>query len=129
MAGRFGGRVYRKGPGAAGLLLALLAVAGYAEPLAGAPADEPAANPRMARLFKIDLPITGATTERLKNSVRDAVKKVQAEGGRPTLIFEFTVPKGQSEFGRGSELGAAHDLARFLTSGELSGIPRVAYVS
>jgi membrane-bound serine protease (ClpP class) len=111
--------------------MALVAIASVGWALSAAkaaPPDEPAANPRMARLFKIDLPITGTTTERLKSTVRDALKRIDGEGGRPVLVFEFDVPKGQSAFGRGSELGAANDLARVLTSAELSGIPRIAYV-
>ena len=44
------------------------------------------------------------------------------------LIFEFDVPKGQKNFGRGSEFGAAHDLANFLSSEELNAVRTVAYL-
>ena len=44
------------------------------------------------------------------------------------LIFEFEVPKGQKNSGRGSEFGAAHDLADFLSSEELNTVRTVAYV-
>jgi membrane-bound serine protease (ClpP class) len=83
---------------------------------------------RVGRLFKIVLPITGRTTERLRQPVLKAIEKAQAENVRPVLIFEFSVTKGQSEYGRGSLIGNAYDLADFLSSGSLNAATTVAYV-
>ncbi len=68
----------------------------------------------VGRLFRVVLPITDQTITRLEQAVSRVVEKARAEGVRPVLIFEFTVLKGQSEYGRGTTIGNAYDLARFL---------------
>jgi membrane-bound ClpP family serine protease len=122
---------------AAGLFACLSAPA-----YGGAPADkkpvpkktiaaasaEAAPPKRVGRLFKIVLPITGRTTERLRQPVLKAIEQAEAEQAHPVLIFEFAVPKGQSYFGRGSKIGNAYDLADFLSGGTLNAATTVAYV-
>ncbi len=48
------------------------------------------------------------------------------EAGRPVVVFEL-VPT-RSKFGEGTEFGRALDLARYLSSRELSAIKTVAYI-
>lgn len=83
---------------------------------------------RMGRLFRVTLPITGRTTERLRQPVLKAIEKAQADNLQPVLIFEFAVEKDQSEYGRGSKIGNAYDLADFLSGPSLSAAKTVAYV-
>lgn len=90
--------------------------------------DQKLPTKRLGRLFKIDLPITGRTTERLRQPVLKAVEEAQAQGAEPVLIFEFSVRKDQSDFGRGSKIGYAYDLADFLSGGSLNAATTVAYV-
>ena len=90
--------------------------------------DKAPAQRRVGRLFKITLPITGRTTERLRQPVLKAIEAAREENARAVLIFEFSVPKVESEFGRGSTLGNAYDLADFLSSGSLNAATTVAYV-
>ena len=88
-----------------------------------------AKSPRqVGRFVRITLPITGQTFERTRRIVRRAMDQAKKEDARLTLIFEFEVPKGQKNFGRGSEFGAAHDLANFLSSEELNAVRTVAYL-
>ena len=92
------------------------------------PAGNAVAQRRVGRLFKITLPITGRTTERLRQPVLKAIGQAKTDNVHPVLIFEFSVPKTESEFGRGSKLGNAYDLADFLSGGTLNAATTVAYV-
>lgn len=96
-----------------------------AEALAGAPEPGQA---RMGRTVRINLPITSRTLDRVRQFVLRAVEKANADKQRLVLIFEFTVPADQAEYGRGSEFGAALSLAELLTSQQLSGVWTAAYV-
>ena len=90
--------------------------------------DEPKPPAQIGRFIRVTLPITGQTFERTRRIVRRAMEKAKKENARLVLIFEFDVPKGQKNFGRGSEFGAAHDLANFLSSDELNAVRTVAYL-
>ena len=83
---------------------------------------------RVGRLLKILLPLTGPTYERVRQSILKAVEKAQADGVHLVLILEFDIAKGQSEYGRGSTIGSAYDLANFLSGGNLNAATTVAYV-
>jgi membrane-bound ClpP family serine protease len=84
---------------------------------------------RMGWVFKVVLPITGRTRDRLWPAVRRALKEADEAGAKAVLIFEFVVPKGQSEFGAGTTLGSAYDLAdKLLLSDALGAASTVAYV-
>lgn len=101
----------------------------FGMPISSAPArDELKAPRQIGRFIRIALPITGQTFERTRRVVRRAMEKAQKEDARLTLVFEFEIPKGQNNFGRGSDFGAAHDLANFLSSEELNAVRTVAYV-
>jgi membrane-bound ClpP family serine protease len=82
----------------------------------------------LARFVRITLPITGQTYERTRQIIWNAVGQAKKEKARLTLVFEFDVPKGQKDYGRGSDFGAALSLANFLSSEELSAVRTVAYL-
>lgn len=107
-----------------GLLLVWAALAAgmasAADP--GEPAD------RVGKLFRVSLPITGSTTDTVRQSVLKVLDTLKDQPVRPVLIFEFTVAKGQREFGRGGNVGNAYALADFLSSDAVSGATTVAYV-
>lgn len=90
--------------------------------------DAPKTPQQVGRFIRVQLPITGQTFERTRRIVRRAMDRAKKEDSRLTLVFEFDVSKEQKNFGRGSEFGAAHDLASFLSSEELSGVRTVAYL-
>lgn len=117
-----------------GVLLMLLALLGaIAAPSAFGLAidkatDSPNASRRIGRVIHISLPITGQTFERTRRLVRVALERAKKSDVRLVLIFEFDVPEGQKDLGRGSEFGAARDLADFLSSDELNAADTVAYL-
>lgn len=80
-------------------------------------------------LLRVKLPIDGESYQRAKLFARKALERAGAGNQQLILIFHFQVPPEQKEYGRGSEFGAASDLARFLTSKELSDVRTVAYIS
>jgi membrane-bound ClpP family serine protease len=90
------------------------------------PAVEGGAARRVGRLFKVPLPIAG--TKSLRQSVLNSLERLRDEKVRPVLIFEFVVAKGQNEYGRGTTIGNAYDLADFLSGKELGDVETVAYV-
>jgi membrane-bound ClpP family serine protease len=97
----------------------------------GAAPEEPAAadaEKRLGKTVRVQLPITGETVERVRQFGRRAVERAKEQNRRLTLIFEFLVPEGREDFGRGSEFGAAYDMADFLSGPELAGVRTVAYV-
>jgi membrane-bound serine protease (ClpP class) len=113
-----------------GILAALLALATiwWAPTASTFAKDEPKPAAQVGRFVRITLPINGQTFERTRRIVRRAMEKAKKEDVRLVLIFEFEAPKGQKNFGRGSEFGAAHDLADFLSSEELNSVRTVAYL-
>lgn len=114
-----------------GLTAGVLAMSlGTDQPSAAAAGADPAgqadAPRRVGRLFKVTLPITA--TRPLRQSVLRTLDRLRAEKVRPVLVFQFVVPKGQQEYGRGTSLGNAYDLADFLSGKELSDAEVVGYV-
>lgn len=108
----------------------MLAVSAMVQPGAApaADGDKPAAEKRIGCAVRVALPITGATTERVRRFVDKALDKYPPDENRLVLVFEFEVPPKQAEFGRGSKFGAAWDLADLLTGKRLQGVRKVAYV-
>lgn len=104
----------------------LLTYSFFGETAAAQDAEKPPQ--RMGRFIHIRLPITGRTVEDIQRMVRRAIDKAKLENERLTLVFEFEVPKGQADFGRGSDFGAAYALASFISSEELSAVRTVAYL-
>ncbi len=111
----------------AAMLLAAVALLGRGASAAAAQEDAKSP-PRIGRFIHVQLPITGDSFERTRRMVRRAMDKAKQENARLTLVFEFDVPKGQQSFGQGSDFGAAHDLASFISSEELSAVRTVAYL-
>ncbi len=91
-------------------------------------ANEKTGPRQIGRFIHIALPIDGQTYKRTRQIVHNAIDKAAKQNARLTLIFQFDVPKGEKNFGRGSEFGAAHDLADFLSGDELNGVRTVAYL-
>jgi membrane-bound serine protease (ClpP class) len=93
------------------------------------PAGKPGApQKQLGWLFRVELPITGRTSEGLRDPVRKAIETAAGEQARPVLIFEFTYPKEESEFARHTLIGSAFDLASFLSSETVSRARTVAYL-
>jgi membrane-bound serine protease (ClpP class) len=95
------------------------------------PAEKDAPNPEKksaAWLIRIQLPIDGQTLPRVKRFVKRALAEADSQNVAPVLIFEFAVPKGQENFGRGSDFFHASSLANYLTSEELNRARTVAYL-
>ncbi|MBU4270753.1 MAG: hypothetical protein KKE86_14795 [Planctomycetes bacterium] len=113
--------------GAAALLI-MAFCCGFARRAAAQDEPKPKTPQRIGRFIHVPLPITGQTFERTRRMVRRAIEKAKQENARLVLVFEFDVPKGQKSFGRGSDFGAAHDLASFISSEELSAVRTAAYL-
>ena len=91
-------------------------------------ADQPEPKKQAGYSIRVTLPIDGQTASRVKRFCERALEKAKAERAKPTLIFEFDVPAGQNEYGRGSQFGAAYELANFLSSDDLNAAVTVAYL-
>jgi membrane-bound serine protease (ClpP class) len=107
---------------------AVLAAAVAALPTAVSAQERAEGSTQIGRFIHIELPINGQTFERTRRAVRRAMDKAKKEHAPLALIFEFDMPKGQKDAGRGSDFGAAHDLANFISSEELNGVRTVAYL-
>jgi membrane-bound serine protease (ClpP class) len=102
-------------------------------PPAGRPAADPAGRPpdqqkRLAWLFRVGLPITGRTSESLRDPIRKAIETAEADKAKPVLIFEFASSKEEADFARQTLIGSAFDLANFLSSDTVSRARTVAYL-
>ncbi|HTU25522.1 MAG TPA: hypothetical protein VMF30_09000, partial [Pirellulales bacterium] len=91
-----------------------------------AAADESKLPRPAGRLIRISLPITGSVDAQVKRAVERAIVELPREAGRPVVVFELL--PNHSKFGEGTEFGRALDLARYISSRELSGIKTVAYI-
>ncbi len=78
--------------------------------------------------MRVTLPVTERTYKQVRRFAVTALDQAAATGQKPVLIFEFHVPPGQSEFGRGSEFGASYQLAEYLSGGKLAAATTVAFV-
>ncbi|MBN2291174.1 MAG: hypothetical protein JXM70_02040 [Pirellulales bacterium] len=83
---------------------------------------------RLGRMVEIALPITAKTDRLVKRFVSRVLQDAEKQQARPVLIFQFQIPDGQDEFGRGSKLGVCVDLARYLSSDALNAATTVAYI-
>ena len=91
-------------------------------------AKDKAGPPRVGRILSVTLPIVGDTDRVVKRFVDRALDDAEKNHYRPVLIFQFNVPPGQDQFGRGSQFGASLELARYLSSDALNAATTVAYV-
>lgn len=90
--------------------------------------EQPKAPPQIGRFVHVPLPISGPTGERALREVGRAMDKAKRLNSRLVLVVQFDVPKGEKNFGRGSDFGAAYSLANFLSSDKLAGVRTVAYL-
>lgn len=90
--------------------------------------DTPDQKKTIGRLIRLQMPIDDQTLPRVKRFVTRSFEQAKAENAVPVLIFEFDVPKGQENFGRGSDFFISSRLATYLTSDELNGARTVAYI-
>jgi len=97
-------------------------------PTGDLPRGDQQAESKVGYLLRVKLPIDGESSRRVKLFVRKALEKARSRNQQPVLIFQFQTPPEQKEYGRGSEFGVSGDLARFLTSKELSEARTVAYL-
>ncbi len=95
-----------------------------AKEAAAATKNAPAAN--AGRVIPIRLPLTGAEATRVRRVIGRVLKDLPQGEPRPILVFEFS--PGQSQFGEGSDFGAAYNLADYLSGSELNGVRTVAFV-
>jgi membrane-bound serine protease (ClpP class) len=107
--------------------------AGDSESKPGARPDRPAAKPDdpnpvrpAGRLIRVSLPLSGAGDAEVKRAVERALVELPRDAGRPVVVFELLPTR--SKFGEGTEFGRALDLARYLSSRDLSAIKTVAYI-
>ncbi len=112
------------------LALVLFAARVEAQPKADAPPVADAEPLNIGRTVRISLPLTGNDDALHQAIVQRAIDKLTADPNatrdrRPLLILELAPREGD---GRGSEFSSCFDLARFLTSEELSRVRTVAYV-
>jgi membrane-bound serine protease (ClpP class) len=90
--------------------------------------EKPKGREQIGRFIHVALPITGPRFEQTRRMARRAIDMAAREGARLVLVFEFDAPPGQKLGGQGTDFGAAHDLATFLSSEELNGVRTVAYL-
>jgi membrane-bound serine protease (ClpP class) len=83
---------------------------------------------RIGRFVHVSLPVNHQTFQATRQVVRQIMQKAAKDKARLVLVFQFEVAKGQKDYGRGSDFGAAYDLANFLSSDELGGVRTVAYL-
>ena len=96
-----------------------------AEPGA-AQADEAKPVRPAGRLIRVSLPITGTVDAQVKRAVERAIVELPREAGRPVVVFEL-VPT-HSKYRRRDRVWSGLDLARYLSSRELSVIKTVAFI-
>lgn len=80
-------------------------------------------------LVRVDLPIDGRSASQTQQAIKnilDGHLELFSSKSRPIIVLEFGMASGAT--GQGSSLGAAVDLARFLTSSEMARAKTVAYL-
>ena len=110
------------------LLVLVALLGGLLAPASAFAKDEPNNFRRVGQFIHVALPIGGRTFERTRQKVRVALERAKKNDVQLVLVFQFDIPQGQRDAGRGSEFGAAHDLADFLSSEELNAASTVAYL-
>jgi len=97
-----------------------------------APEPGAAESERFGTSMRLVLPIDARSIDRVKRFVRRTMSELDAQAerpdARPVLLFEFDVPEGAEEYGRGSEFAQAYGVADYLSGPELSGATTVAFV-
>jgi membrane-bound ClpP family serine protease len=106
--------------------IALAAAPASAQEPADAEAAPEKSEGRVGRLIRVPVPITGRASQQTEAAIRRVLSALPQSDERPVLVLEFS--PGQTEFGAGSEFGAAYELAGFLASPDLSRVKTIAYL-
>lgn len=109
-------------------IISILAALPFVFPFCAA-AQEPAPpQEKEALLINITLPITAKNQPGILKALDEAGKEAERNPNLSTLIIEFDVPPGQGEFGRGSQFGLCHELAKEIKFGpKFSKLDTVAF--
>jgi membrane-bound serine protease (ClpP class) len=124
--------VYRRPLAGVCVFLIALSLLGAAVEQAPPPDGPAAAPPRGAgRLIRVPLPVTNTVASSVRRMIHGVVEQFREAGqldgqSRPVLILELD--PGRTEFGAGSQFGAAVSLAEVLTSRDLAPVKTVAYL-
>lgn len=110
------------------VVVAAIVGVGCSSSIAVADDTPPGELARIGRVLKITLPIVGDTDRLVKQFVDKSLTNARKNNQRPALIFQFEVPPGQDQYGRGSQFGASLELARYLSSEALNEATTVAYL-
>lgn len=78
------------------------------------------------RLIRVALPLGDNSDAEVKRAIQRALSELPKGAERPVLVLEFLPEKGK--FGEGTDFGRALELAKYLSSRDLSGVKTVAYV-
>ncbi len=92
------------------------------------PANAAAGAPRFGATMRLHLPIDDRTRGEVRRFASRVLARAADQGARPVLVFEFFVPPGAEEHGRGSDFFAAHGLAEYLSGKELNQAMTIAYL-
>lgn len=83
---------------------------------------------RFGVTMRLTLPIDAQTRKEVERFAARTLMRATDQKARPVLIFEFFVPPGGEEHGRGSDFFTAHGLAEYLSGRELNQATTVAYL-
>ncbi len=98
---------------------------------AGGPGPEDGAAPGEARFgatMRLNLPVDDRTRREVERFAARVLAQAAERDARPVLIFEFFVPPGGEEHGRGSDFFTVHGLAEYLSGKQLNRATTVAYL-
>ncbi len=78
--------------------------------------------------MRLSLPIDDRTRREVERFASRALAEAANRDARPVLIFEFFIPPGGEEHGRGSDFFTTHGLAEYLSGKQLNRATTVAYL-
>ncbi|MDZ7617661.1 MAG: hypothetical protein U1E05_11690, partial [Patescibacteria group bacterium] len=78
--------------------------------------------------MRLNLPIDDQTRKEVERFVARTLSRADTEQAWPVIIFEFFVPPGGEEHGRGSDFFTTHGLAEYLSGKILNRATTVAYI-
>ncbi len=83
---------------------------------------------RFGATMRLNLPIDDRTRREVERFASRALAHAADQDARPVLIFEFFIPPGGEEHGRGSDFFTTHGLAEYLSGRKLNQATTVAYL-
>jgi len=92
---------------------------------------KPARDLNEGRLIRLRLPLSNSADSDFKSTAERVVEELRRDAAnekrRPTLVIEL-MPSDDSSDGKDTSFSRAYEIAKYLTSGNLTGIKTVAYV-